>query len=136
MGIIIIVSLGGGTNTERFLYWGTPILVISIIGRIQEVVDSGWGGKVVVIVATMLSFVLNRTFVPILAAGIGSCEVLTLAFSPSTFVGHWAQVCSPADALNLIVAYVIVATILAIVSLILRSFLSDYTMVVDNSENS
>ena len=136
MGIIIIVSLGGGTNTERFLYWGTPILVISIIGRIQEVVDSGWGGKVVVIVATMLSFVLNRTFVPILASGIGSCEVLTLAFSPSTFVGHWAQVCGPAYALNLIVAYVIVATIFAIVSLILRSFLSDYTMVVDNSENS
>jgi hypothetical protein len=102
MAAIGVVALGGGTNTERLLYWGVPALVVYLGPHIDHIVRQRRG---VASIVALLAAIMNRTFLPIEQSGIAQCSIGSIVDGTSTWLGHWVQICSASSQSNLVAAY-------------------------------
>lgn len=91
MAVFFIISLGGGTNMERYLYWILPFLVLQSMGQIEML----WQQQRYALVASCLLYAvyMQRSFMPIHELGIEGCSPWDILNGHSAFMGHFGQVC-------------------------------------------
>jgi uncharacterized membrane protein YtjA (UPF0391 family) len=91
MMIFLVISLGGGTNTERYLYWILPFLVIQSVNTIDYLVRHRY--LAVVMACLLYSAFMQRAFMPIHSIALEGCSPLDILMGSSAFMGHFGQQC-------------------------------------------
>jgi hypothetical protein len=91
MLVFFIISLGGGTNTERYLYWILPFLVIQSVNVIDYLVRHQFMAAVVA--CLFYSVFMQRVFMPIHPIALEGCSPLNILMGDSAFMGHFGQQC-------------------------------------------
>jgi hypothetical protein len=101
---LFVVCLGGGTNRERYYFWALPLAAVYVTPYVEALIQRRRYGAWAFAFVFMLVF--QRALVPIEASGMGGCDLWSYVSSKATFIGHWTQVCAPADAIRLSLTYV------------------------------
>lgn len=107
--LLTAISLGGGSNTERFLFWGLVVLAFQSIPSMDNFFRrTGWPIKFLAVMS-MLAF--QRFLLPISTGGMAGCDVNSYFKGPSTFMGHWTQICGINYSVSLVGFYLAFVTV-------------------------
>lgn len=92
LGIFLVISLGAGLNTERYLYWMVPFLAVQAIPVIESLLAHQC--RAILRFCALYALFMQRALLPVESSGLGGCGPLDILFGNSAFLGHFAQQCA------------------------------------------
>ena len=104
IGLWTLISLGGGSNTERFFYWGLILMVFDKLPSLDKIFLQATPITYIIII---FAAIFQRVLLPISPAGIAGCSIKDYLFGNATYLGHWTQICSDTENFNIIGFYLI-----------------------------
>jgi hypothetical protein len=114
--VLVLLGTAAGLDTERYFFWSLPLVALLVAPGVDGLLKhrrySIWA------VGFVFMLVWQRSLLPIEASGMGGCGLGSYLTGRGTFVGHWAQQCSEADARVILIAYAAAAALAVVAGVI------------------